>query len=214
MSNPFDMMHKQQEQMRKQQQDTQRKQQEQMRKMQEDARRRQQMGAWAEKQKQEQAAVTPAADRFAEVERQEAALRQERAAGRLTEEQLKARLSELMIQDEAGAWWMVGAQSGEWYRSQGDTWVRAAPAAAAKLTSGAAPGVPVAPVKRHRLAALVALPVGMAFSLAAAYMVAGFVGTIVGPAGQWGLAWVLFVVVLILGLVFTVRQVGKLWSGR
>jgi len=212
MSNPFDMMHKQQEQMRKQQQDMQRKQQEQMRTMQEDARRRQQMGAWAEKQ--EQAAVAPVADRFAEVDRQAAALRQERTAGGLTEEQLKARLGELMIQDEAGAWWMVGAKSGEWYRSQGDTWVRAAPAGGARLTSGAAPGVPVAPVKRHRLAALVALPVGMAFSLAAAYMVAGFVGTIVGPAGQWGLAWVLFFVVLILGLVFTVRQVGKLWSGR
>lgn len=220
MSNPFDMMHRQQEQMRKQQQEMQRKQQEQMRKqqeqmrkMQEDTRRRQQMGAWAEKQRQEQAVVAPAADRFAEVERQAAALRHERAAGRLTEEDLKARLSELMIQDEAGAWWMVGTRSGEWYRSQGDKWVRAALTKPTSLRFGAASAVPTAAPQRHRLKALIALPVGIALTLAIAYTAAGFAGTIVGPAGQWGLAWLLFFVLLIGGLIITVRQVGKLWSG-
>lgn len=41
---------------------------------------------------------------FDEVEREVAKLRQDLAAGHLTEEQFKARLRELMVQDEEGNW--------------------------------------------------------------------------------------------------------------
>jgi hypothetical protein len=54
-------------------------------------------------------------------------LRQDLAAGRLTEEQFKARLRELMVEDEEGNWWMVGYETGEWYRHDGTDWVRADP---------------------------------------------------------------------------------------
>jgi hypothetical protein len=64
---------------------------------------------------------------FAEVEREVAKLRQEVAAGRLTDEQFKARLRELMVQDEHGDWWMVGYESGQWHRHDGTDWVRADP---------------------------------------------------------------------------------------
>jgi hypothetical protein len=64
---------------------------------------------------------------FPEVEREVAKLRQDLAAGRLTEEQFKARLRELMVQDEHGNWWMVGYETGEWYRHDGTDWVRADP---------------------------------------------------------------------------------------
>ena len=64
---------------------------------------------------------------FAEVEREVAKLRQDLAAGRLTEEQFKARLRGMMVEDEAGNWWMVGYETGEWYRHHGTDWVRADP---------------------------------------------------------------------------------------
>jgi len=60
---------------------------------------------------------------FAEVERVVAKLRQDLAAGRLTEEQFKTRLREMMVQDERGDWWMVGYETGEWYRHDGTDWV-------------------------------------------------------------------------------------------
>lgn len=64
---------------------------------------------------------------FDQVERKVARLRQDLAAGRLTEEQFETRLHQLMVQDEQGAWWMVGHETGEWYRHDGGTWVRADP---------------------------------------------------------------------------------------
>jgi hypothetical protein len=64
---------------------------------------------------------------FAEIERMVAKLRQELAAGRLAEEQFKARLRELMVEDTEGNWWMVGYETGEWYRHDGTDWVRADP---------------------------------------------------------------------------------------
>ena len=92
----------------------------------------------------------PQGMRFDEVEKEAAWLRQERAAGRLTEEQFKARLKELMLQDENGNWWMVGQQSGEWYRSEAGQWVRASPPLRGNL--GAASYVPpMAQPERRRL---------------------------------------------------------------
>jgi len=228
MSNPFDMMRQQQERMRKQQlQDMQRKQQEQirkqqeqmtkqgqetLRKMQEDARQRQMKGAYYEQQKQ-QAAIAPVADQFAEVERQAAELRQERAAGRLTEAELKTRLNDLMIQDASGTWWMVGTKSGEWHRSQGNKWVRASPTKPSGLKFSAPGSIPRVAPQRHRLIALITLPLGIALTLAVAYMLTWFTGSVLGASSSGGLIWLAFLVPLVLGLIITLRRVAKLWSG-
>jgi hypothetical protein len=60
---------------------------------------------------------------FAEVERVVAKLRQDLATGRLTEDQFKTRLREMMVQDKRGDWWMVGYETGQWYRHDGTDWV-------------------------------------------------------------------------------------------
>jgi hypothetical protein len=48
-------------------------------------------------------------------------------AGKLTENAFKARLEELMVQDEQGSWWMIGYETEKWYRNDGTDWVQADP---------------------------------------------------------------------------------------
>ncbi len=119
-------MRRQQEQMRKQQ--------EQMRKQQEQLRRQQMGAAWQQQQKARAEKARPHAlpeqkgkDRFAQIEAEVSRLRQDLAANRLTEEQFKARLRELMVEDEQGNWWMMGYETGQWYLHDGSGWVRADP---------------------------------------------------------------------------------------
>lgn len=46
---------------------------------------------------------------------------------RLSHEQFDAALRELMIQDEQGRYWMIGADSGQWYFYDGTKWVQSDP---------------------------------------------------------------------------------------
>ncbi|MCX6032853.1 MAG: SUMF1/EgtB/PvdO family nonheme iron enzyme [Chloroflexi bacterium] len=48
-------------------------------------------------------------------------------AGTLSETDFKARLQDLMLQDEQGRWWMIGYETGQWYVHDGEKWVRAEP---------------------------------------------------------------------------------------
>jgi hypothetical protein len=45
----------------------------------------------------------------------------ERTAGRIDADRYQAALRELMLHQKA--WWMVGADSGQWYVREGDQWV-------------------------------------------------------------------------------------------
>jgi hypothetical protein len=54
-------------------------------------------------------------------------LKQRFDSGQLAEADFKARLRELMVQDEGGCWWMIGQESGAWYRHDGTEWVRSDP---------------------------------------------------------------------------------------
>lgn len=47
--------------------------------------------------------------------------------GELTEAEFKERLRDLMVQDEGGAWWMIGYETERWYRHDGTSWVQADP---------------------------------------------------------------------------------------
>ncbi len=67
---------------------------------------------------------------FANVERQVEVLRRQVTDGLLAEEECKARMHDLMVEDADGNWWMVGYETGEWYRHDGIDWVRADPPAA------------------------------------------------------------------------------------
>jgi hypothetical protein len=127
----------------------QQQQQQQQRRMQQ----QRQMGyAWQQWQRAKeraredgvQPAVVPlsgqAMDRFSQVEAEVASLRQQMAAGRLTEAQLRKRLEQLMIQDAQGYWWMIALEADQWYRYDGEKWVPGVPprlAAASGLQSSA-----------------------------------------------------------------------------
>ena len=64
---------------------------------------------------------------FSQVEAEYARLKGQFEAGSLTEEQFKSQLHDLMLQDEAGEWWVIGYETGQWYRHDGTDWVRADP---------------------------------------------------------------------------------------
>jgi hypothetical protein len=45
-------------------------------------------------------------------------------AGTLSETEFRVQLEGLMIRDEQGSWWMIGYETGLWYRHDGTNWVR------------------------------------------------------------------------------------------
>jgi tetratricopeptide (TPR) repeat protein len=48
-------------------------------------------------------------------------------AGAISQEEFKAQLEQLKVQDSQGRYWMIGVQSGKWYFYDGTRWVRAEP---------------------------------------------------------------------------------------
>src|SRR5512139_819526 len=94
--------------------------------------RQRQMGAVAAQQQQKQqqaqaARLMQANDPFARAEATMAELRLKARSGRLSQQQLEARLQELTVQDAAGHYWMLGYDTGTWYRHEGGQWVAAIP---------------------------------------------------------------------------------------
>jgi hypothetical protein len=65
--------------------------------------------------------------RFEETEKQFVALKARRDAGQLTDADYESALRVLVVQDEAGTYWMLGTESGKWYRYNGQEWVGADP---------------------------------------------------------------------------------------
>lgn len=62
-------------------------------------------------------------------------------AGQISEERMRAALSDLMVQDEQGRWWVLGYETGAWYVHDGEKWVTGEPPA----TATAAPARAAAP---------------------------------------------------------------------
>jgi uncharacterized RDD family membrane protein YckC len=69
----------------------------------------------------------PLPELYQRAEREHHRLRVEYLAGNLTAEQYQSALQDLQIRDDQGRYWNLGADSGEWYVSQGDDWVKAQP---------------------------------------------------------------------------------------
>src|SRR5581483_9490827 len=87
-----------------------------------------------------------AADKYRHVEDEYFKLRGQFDTGRLTQDQFDEKLRELMVQDDKGRYWMLGADSGKWYYYDGTKWVTgdpytgtAAPATMAETTVGGTP---------------------------------------------------------------------------
>jgi len=66
-------------------------------------------------------------DRFKKAEDEYFRLKGQLAAGRITAEQFEVALKDLMIEDTQGRYWMLGADSGQWYVHDGQAWVQAEP---------------------------------------------------------------------------------------
>lgn len=64
---------------------------------------------------------------FAETERRFVQLRARYQAGQLDDAAYEAQLKRLIIEDHAGEYWMLGADSGEWYWYDGERWLRRDP---------------------------------------------------------------------------------------
>jgi formylglycine-generating enzyme required for sulfatase activity len=64
---------------------------------------------------------------FKDVEDKFKQLRSQFIAGQFSEQEFKAKLEEMMIQDDQGHWWMIGSETGLWYYNDGTKWVRSKP---------------------------------------------------------------------------------------
>lgn len=62
-------------------------------------------------------------DKFADVEKNVAVLRDQFTQGKITRQQLQDELRRLMILDEYGRWWMLGLDTNRWYRYDGKEWI-------------------------------------------------------------------------------------------
>lgn len=189
-----------------------RRQQEQMRKQQEELRRRQQMGAWYQQQQKAKAEKgrgqagpgAPRDLRFDQLEAEVARLRRELAAGGLSEAEFTERVKGLRVQDARGAWWMIGPQTGKWYRYSGTTWLPAQPPG--QVGPGTAGALakpdwrPAAP-RRHRFWAAAVFLLGLALT----YLVA----QVAEEALRSSLCLLPAAIALILTIVFSWR----LWQG-
>jgi uncharacterized RDD family membrane protein YckC len=100
----------------------------------------------------------PRPEQFQRVEDEYFRLKGKYATGRLSEEEFDQALKDLMFQDSQGRYWMVGADTGEWYASDGGAWVKAQPPAAATVAPRASP--PVAPVELESKSAPLAAEAG------------------------------------------------------
>jgi hypothetical protein len=207
----------QQMQRQRQMQEQMRRQQEQMRQQQERLRQQQMGAAWMEQQKARARKPRPDVlpqekDRFAQVEAEVARLRRDLAAGRLTEEQFKAQLRELMVQDAQGTWWMVGAETGGWYRHDGANWVRAdRPGRVALRVAPQSVVRPIAPVvktKPRRFWGIVVLLLGLAVTFAvglgAGSLAYDTIQDDTMPIVCAGAIW-------LVGLIMTIRSTRKVW---
>jgi hypothetical protein len=94
----------------------------------------------------------PLAVQYQRVEDEYYRLKGKYAAGRLTEEQFDQALKDLIIRDTEGRFWMVGADTGDWYVSDGGAWVKAQPPSAAPATTPPLPPVTPAETRDPRRA--------------------------------------------------------------
>jgi hypothetical protein len=75
---------------------------------------------------------------FQDAEKTYRDLKQQRAAGKLTDADFEAEVAKLRHQDAQGRWWQLGVQTGEWYMHDGQKWNKSNPPVTP--ASPAAPG--------------------------------------------------------------------------
>ncbi len=80
---------------------------------------------------------------FRQAEQEYHRLKAQYDAGQLSEERMRAALSDLMVQDDQGRWWVLGYETGTWYVHDGQKWIPGEPPACTTApTRTAAPPAP------------------------------------------------------------------------
>ncbi|MGD8603100.1 MAG: hypothetical protein PVF49_00875 [Anaerolineales bacterium] len=196
--------------------------QQQQKQQQQQQQRMAQGAAWMEQQKrQQQMAAQSGANsqkdvdqRFSRVEQEAALLRQQFAAGKLSEEALVNKLSELMVQDAGGTWWMVGTESGRWYRYDGKNWVPGLPPGRGAARFSPAAGVPTK--EGSKIKAFFTFIIGIMFTTIMFFMVGGGSYDIIRDI-DYDLAepvsYLIAAVVGLIGLIMTWRSTRKAARG-
>ena len=100
------------------------------------------------------APVPPLPRRYAAAAKSYEALRALLEAGRLTREAYLAELQKLVLQDAAGRFWMLGAETGDWHWHDGRQWVRRDPPAIEPPPRPPAPPAAKAPAMQARSGAV------------------------------------------------------------
>ena len=215
----------QQDQMRKQQQAQWQKQQEMWHKQQMQA-------AWIAQQKGKKQAsgklgeasppVSPPAfeggdfEKYSQVEQEVASLRQKLAAGQMDVDQVKNRLKELMVQDEAGHWWTVGYETWQWYHYDGHSWVRADPYPGVRqqaFPGGGAAGFAAArPKKGHPFLGIIVFLVCLAITVGLGFLL-GSVGNVAFGHSNDYIPFICASTGWIGGLILSIVLARKVWRG-
>lgn len=201
----------QQEQLRRMQQ----QQQENARHQQEEIRKRQEMGHWYQQQQEkEKLSSDSITGKFAQIKAEATKLSQDVKAGRLTGDQFKAKLRDLMFRDNNGTWWMLGAETLEWYSSHGKDWVRADPPVSPELKTeppDSKQRVTVSPRHPPRILAVIVLLVCLGVTVGAGFGV-GFIAY--GLSNNNSLTLALTVLVWLVGVVLSIIVTRRMWRRR
>ena len=139
---------------------------------------------------------------FAQVETKYRELKREYDTGAITEEEFKAQLEELMIEDEEGKWWIIGYETGQWYYHDGEKWVQGEPPGRVAVRAAPQPTArPVAPAgpKPRRFWGIVVLLLGLALTF---------------TAGIWTDQYLICASVWLGGLILTIFITRKVWRGK
>ena len=189
-----------------------------MRRQQEEIRERQQMGNWyqqqQEKEKLEMISRESITGKFAQIKAEATKLREDMIAGRLTKDQFKAKLRDLMFMDKNGTWWMLGAETLEWYSSRGTDWVRADPPGYTEFKTGlpdSKQGLTVNARHQQRIPAIVVLLVCLAATAVAGFGI-GFITE--GLSNSGSLSTAMAILVGWVGLVLSIIISRRIWRRR
>jgi hypothetical protein len=154
---------------------------------------------------------------FVQVEQEVAKLRQDLAAGRLTEDACKARMRELMVEDSDGNWWMVGYETGEWYCHDGTDWVRADPPGCAVQQATPKPlPQPVASTepKPHPFRGILVFVLYEIVIITIGFVLAVVLANLFFDGRDNLISWICLIGVSLWGLVPSYRSSRKAWRGK
>lgn len=199
-----------------QQQEQMKHQQQMMREM----RERQQMAAWAEQQRRarspsSQQFIPTGTDEFAAVENQARQLYDRFQSGLLSKNDLDRQLKDLMIQDQAGFWWMISTENWAWYKNEGKSWVRATPQGKSfpRVEERSLPVNTQEPNRKRRpVAAIFVFLLGFVLF----FIIGAEIGTLLQDSlgfGEPGVYFFSCTAIWLVGAVFTFRIARRLWQG-